>query len=299
MRHFFILPLCLLALACQSNQYVTRDQLKQLIELPPADDPQLSVKHQKQVSDLVLAAFTAPDPPARTAAALGTADHRLAPLTSALSAIDSAIEVCARNLANADTTAYKASYAASDPRGPACFHLDFTQGATENTGRQLDLAIMGQSLFKVKLLNSSGDFAYTRNGNFFVNHKGELTLGMGDGYPLLPPMVIPKGVTDITISQDGLVQVSKAGSGTVQTIGQFTLFQFVNPNDLTPLGGSLYLQSPMSGTPTAAKPGENGAGQVLQGFLENSNVDPVRERLRIRFLQNWRNTILRAVDDAK
>ena len=300
MRHLFILPLCLLAFACQSNQYITQDQLKRLTELPPADDPQLSVKHQKQVSDLVLAAFTAPDPPARAAAALGTTDQRLVPLTSALSAIDAAIEVCARNLANADTTAYKASYAASDPRGTPCFRLDFTQGSMENTGRQLDLGIQGQGFFRVKILPSIGEgFGYTRNGNFFVNRDGQLVLGMGDGYMLEPKIVIPKGVTEIAISQDGLVQVNKAGQIGPSTVGQLELFQFVNPQGLNPLGGSLYTQTDSTGPAVQSKPGEDGAGQVLQGFLENSNVDPMRERLRIRFLQNWRNTILRAVDDAK
>jgi flagellar basal body rod protein FlgG len=300
MRRLLVAPLCLMVFACQSSRYVTQDQLKELTALPAPYDPQLSVSHQKQVNDLVLAAFTAPDPPVRTAAALGTTDQRLAPLTAALSAIDRAVEICARNLANADTTAYKASYAASEPGGMPYFRIDFTQGSMENTGRQLDLGITGQGFFKLKLSNSeSGGFAYTRNGNFFVNKSGELTLGMGDGYRLVPSIVVPKGVTDISISQDGLVQVTKAGSGSIQTIGQFTLFQFMNPQDLNHLGGSLYTQSESSGPPIESKPNENGAGEVLQGFLESSNVDPTRERLRIRFLQNWRNTILRAVDDAK
>ena len=85
----------------------------------------------------------------------------------------------------------------------------------ENTGRQLDVGIQGQGFFKVKILDSIGDGSgYTRNGNFFVNKDGELVLGMGDGYRLIPPITIPTGATDITISQDGTGRVIKAGQTT-------------------------------------------------------------------------------------
>jgi flagellar basal-body rod protein FlgG len=46
---------------------------------------------------------------------------------------------------------------------------------------------------------------------------------------------------------------------------------------LTLLGGSLYQETDASGPPIEGKPGENGSGQILQGFLEASNVDPVKE----------------------
>jgi flagellar basal-body rod protein FlgG len=60
-------------------------------------------------------------------------------------------------------------------------------------------------------------------------------------------------------------------------VGQLEIFQFVNPQGLNLLGGSIYTQTDSSGQPIQSKPGENGAGQVLQGFLESSNVDPVKE----------------------
>ena len=113
-------------------------------------------------------------------------------------------------------------------------------------------------------------------GNFFVNHDGQLVLGMGDGYKLEPGIFVPKGVTDVSISQDGVVEVVRAGTNAKQRIGQIELSQFVNPQGLSPLAGSLYLQTSLSGSPSPSKPGENDAGQVLQGFLESSNVDPNR-----------------------
>ena len=58
----------------------------------------------------------------------------------------------------------------------------------------------------MKVLSTLGDgTAYTRNGQFFVNNQNQLVVGMGDGYELDPPLTIPTGVTNIQISQDGIL----------------------------------------------------------------------------------------------
>jgi flagellar basal-body rod protein FlgG len=223
-----------------------------------------------------------------------------------LRALSTRIDVVANNLANAETTAFKRSrtnfedlfYLALKQPGTTSANgdispsgiyvglgvrvsntqLDTEQGSLENTGRQLDVAISGQGFFKVKILDTISDgTGYTRNGNFFVNRDGDLVVGMGDGYKLEPKITIPKGTTDISISADGNVEVIKAGSNAKQKVGQLAINQFVNPQGLNLLGGSIYTQTEASGPPLESKPGENGAGQVLQGFLESSNVDPVKE----------------------
>lgn len=223
-----------------------------------------------------------------------------------LRALSTRIDVVANNLANAETTAFKRSRvnfedlpylcleqpgttAANGDVSPAGTYvglgvrisntqLDLEQGSLENTGRQLDVGISGQGFFKIKILPSIGDgFGYTRNGNFFVNKDGELVLGMGDGYKVEPKITIPKGTTEISISQDGRVEVLVAGSKNKQSVGQMQLYQFINPQGLNLLGGSIYTETESSGQAQESKPGENGAGQVLQGFLEASNVDPVKE----------------------
>jgi flagellar basal-body rod protein FlgG len=223
-----------------------------------------------------------------------------------LRALSTRIDVVANNLANAETTAFKRSRtnfedlyylalkqpgttAANGDVSPAGIYvglgvrvsntqLDTEQGSLESTGRQLDVGISGQGFFKVKILDAVGDgYGYTRNGNFFVNKDGELVLGMGDGYKLEPKITIPRGVTDIAISQDGRVEVVQAGSNRKVNVGQLQVFQFVNPQGLNMLGGSIYTQTESSGNPLESRPGDNGAGQVLQGFLESSNVDPVKE----------------------
>ena len=223
-----------------------------------------------------------------------------------LRALSTRIDVVANNLANAETTAFKRSRVnfedlmylqlkqpgttnASGEISPAGIavglgtrisntQIDLEQGSLENTGRQLDTGIQGNGFFKVKILDSIGDgFGYTRNGNFFVNANGDLVLGMGDGYRVQPPITIPQGVTDISISQDGTVEVLKAGAAAKTTVGQLKLTQFVNPQGLKQLGGSIFIPSEASGKPQDTNPGENGSGTILQGFLEGSNVDPVKE----------------------
>lgn len=223
-----------------------------------------------------------------------------------LRALSTRIDVVANNLANAETTAFKRSRvnfedlmylmlkqpgttnAAGEVSPSGIFvglgtrvsntQLDLEQGSLESTGRQLDVGISGQGFFKVKIMDSIGDgTGYTRNGNFFVNNEGELVLGMGDGYKLIPPIDIPAGTTDISIATDGTVEVLKAGGATKTKVGQLQLSNFVNPNGLKLLGGSIYIETDASGPAADGNPGEDGLGTVVQGFLEASNVDPVKE----------------------
>jgi flagellar basal body rod protein FlgG len=304
MRLILLAPLCLLALGCQqSSHYVTRDELRDLLAVPPTPGGEIGLgaeDRRQRIELLVGETFAAPEAGTRAAAALAAATDRTTQLNAALTAIDMSFNVCASNLANLETTAYKASYAAREATGTPVFRTNFEQGGAMNTGRQLDLMISGQGFFKVKIQDSIGDgFAYTRNGNFFVNRDGEMVLGMGDGYKLEPKITVPTGVTDISISSDGNVEVIRSGKNTKQMIGRIQLHQFMNPEGLNLLSGSLYTQTEQAGPPIESRPGENGAGQVLQGYLEGSNVDANKERLRMRFLQNWRAMILKVIDEMK
>jgi flagellar basal-body rod protein FlgG len=223
-----------------------------------------------------------------------------------LRALSTRIDVVANNLANAETTAFKRSRVnfedlmylqlkqpgvtnAAGDLTPAGIYvglgtrisntqIDVEQGSLENTGRPLDVGIEGNGFFKVKILDSIGDgFGYTRNGNFFVNNEGDLVLGLGDGYKLVPPIQIPTGTTDISISESGLVEIRRAGEDRTTQVGQLEITQFINPQGLRLLGGSIYVGTEASGEPITGKPGEDGAGVILQGYLESSNVDPVKE----------------------
>ncbi len=223
-----------------------------------------------------------------------------------LRALSTRIDVVANNLANAETTAFKRSRlnfedlfyltlkqpgtvnAAGDVSPAGIFvglgtkisnsQLDLDQGSLENTGRPLDVGIQGTGFFKVKILNSvSNGVGYTRNGNFFVNKNGELVLGMGDGYKLVPPVNVPANASDVTISQDGRIDVLLPGQTVKTNVGAIKLTSFINPQGLQLQGGSIYTETDSSGPPVDVTPGDGGTGQLLQGFLEGSNVDPVKE----------------------
>jgi flagellar basal-body rod protein FlgG len=223
-----------------------------------------------------------------------------------LRALSTRIDVVANNLANAETTAFKrsrvnfedlmyltlkqpgAQTAQGDIAPAGIFvglgtkisntQIDLEQGSLESTNRPLDVGIQGPGFFRVKILNSIGNGeAFTRNGNFFVNKDGQLVLGMGDGYKLEPPINVPNNTTELSISLDGEVTALVAGQTAKKKIGNLELNTFVNPQGLQLLGGSLYQETEASGQPIAGRPGENGTGQTLQGYLETSNVDPVKE----------------------
>ncbi len=223
-----------------------------------------------------------------------------------LRALSSRIDVVANNLANAETQGFKRQNVnfedlmylnykqpgVSDTAGnttPAGINvglgtkisntqLDMTQGSLENTGQPLDVAIQGDGFFRVKILPTIGDgTGYTRSGSFNLNKDGELVLGIGDGYRLVPAIKIPKGASGVSISQDGNVTYTPQGSNQTANAGQLQLTQFVNPQGLNLQGGNIYTETEASGTPLTGNPGENGSGQLQQNYLETSNVDPVKE----------------------
>src|SRR4051795_134391 len=166
-----------------------------------------------------------------------------------LRALSTRIDVVANNLANAETTAFKrsrvnfedlfylqvkqpgTSNSAGEPSPAGIFvglgtkiantQLDLEQGSLEDTRRDLDVSISGDGFFKVKVLDSVGDgFAYTRNGNFFQNNKGEMVLGVGDGYKLEPPITLPPNATEIAIGRSGIIEYIQPGSSAKKQAGQ-------------------------------------------------------------------------------
>lgn len=148
-----------------------------------------------------------------------------------------------------------------------------TQGSPTQTGNQYDVAINGTGYFQVLL--PSGEIAYTRAGNFSPNANGQLVTT--DGYLVQPQITIPQGTTAVAISPSGQVQATVAGQTAPQVVGQLTLATFLNEGGLEATGNNLYLQTAASGAPTLGNPNENGVGQLIQGSIEASNVDPVTE----------------------
>lgn len=147
------------------------------------------------------------------------------------------------------------------------------QGNVLQTGNKFDLALQGDGYFVIQ--NPDGTESYTRAGNFSVSPDGQLVTE--DGYIVSPGIAIPEEAVDVTISAVGMVQARIAGEVEYQELGQVDLARFINPAGLDAIGDNLFLETPSSGPANLGTPGALGFGTVLQGFLENSNVNAVNE----------------------
>ncbi len=220
-----------------------------------------------------------------------------------MQAMETKLDVIANNLANNATTGFKKDRAnfedllyrqhklpgAQDADGNftatgvevglgvrvSSTQSDFDQGALQQTGNPLDIAIEGEGFFAVQ---TSEGTVYTRAGNLNMNADGELVLGSATlGYRIEPNITIPPDATDISISGDGVVSVRQPGVDGLQQIGNMLLTTFANPDGLMKLGDNLYAESTASGTPIEGQPGLQGVGRLSQGALEASNVDATTE----------------------
>ncbi len=148
-----------------------------------------------------------------------------------------------------------------------------SQGNLTQTDNRYDLAINGDGLFRIEL--PDGTDAYSRAGNFQVNADGQLVTD--DGYAVQPGIVIPGEATDVSINQQGQVEVSIAGQTAPTVVGQLELARFVNQAGLELLGDNLLAETAASGPATLGQPGQAGFGVLMQGFVETSNVNAVQE----------------------
>ncbi|OFX24435.1 MAG: flagellar basal body rod protein FlgG [Anaeromyxobacter sp. RBG_16_69_14] len=213
------------------------------------------------------------------------------------------MDVISNNLANASTTGFKKTRAefedllsdtirgasAPDARGggnPTPLQVglgvrtgsttrSFGQGELSNTQNPTDLAIQGSGFFRVQL--PSGDFGYTRAGNFSLDATGRLVTQHGE--VVEPGITVPPDATAITIKPDGTVTATLAGRPDPSELGQIELYTFTNPAGLSSTGNNLFVQTVGSGDAQRARPGEQGAGTLAQGMLEGANVKAVEEMI--------------------
>jgi flagellar basal-body rod protein FlgG len=97
------------------------------------------------------------------------------------------------------------------------------------------------------------------------------------GYAVQPAITIPQNATSITINGQGQVSATVPGSTTPTVLGQLGLTRFVNKAGLQAIGDNLFTETPASGTPQDGTPSTDGYGDLLQGSLEQANVEAVSE----------------------
>jgi flagellar hook protein FlgE len=167
-----------------------------------------------------------------------------------------------------------------------------TQGSLQTTGRPLDLSISGDGFFVLGKSNfttgSTGpiiDEVYTRAGNFYLDVNGNIVNAdglyvaavtkdaSGNVTGVHAPINIPTDAKSFSIGSDGTVTYVDV-SGNLQTAGQIAIAKFPNPDGLEKRGANNFKDTKNSGLPqydTAG--GTKGAGTIVAGTLEMSNVD--------------------------
>ena len=151
------------------------------------------------------------------------------------------------------------------------------QGNMITTQNALDVAINGDGFFQV--LQPDGTMAYTRDGGFKLSPTGQVVTA--NGSLLQPALTVPPTTSAITFGADGTVTVQLTGVAAPQVLGNIQLARFANPAGLASLGQNLLSATGASGQVQQLKPGTSGAGQLMQGALEASNVNVVEEMVNM------------------
>lgn len=190
------------------------------------------------------------------------------------------LEAQANNIANASTTGFKAerlvySSFEAEKKGESdkqnlvagvstSSGIDFTGGSIQQTGRSLDVAIEGDAFLQIQTprgprLTRAGNLSLNQNGQL-VTKNGDLVVGNNGA------ITIPQPGGELSIGEDGSLSVGG------QIFDKLKLVRFNNPAAaLTKEGDSLFLAS---GT---EQPQENVNSKVVQGALENSNINSISE----------------------
>ncbi|HHU75560.1 MAG TPA: flagellar hook-basal body protein [Firmicutes bacterium] len=163
------------------------------------------------------------------------------------------------------------------------------QGSPAYTGRNLDLAILGEGFFRV--IRPDGNYAYTRDGGFSLDREGNLTLP--GGIRLDPPLNLQEqdgkiDLSSLSVTPEGIIfapslvdraeepaylESDDAFAAGMVRLGEIRLYRFINPESLSHIGNNLYFPSQASGPPVEGLPGSGEFGHLGQSYLENSNVD--------------------------
>ena len=203
---------------------------------------------------------------------------------SSQAALRRQMDIVAHNIANMNTTAFKAEkmmfieHVVKSQGGERIFGdqvtyvrdiatvRDVSEGSLIKTGNQLDLAIRGQGYFVVE--TEFGE-RYTRNGRFRLDDTGQLV--NNEGFPLPSeggqPFFLSPEDNEVTISRDGTLSTENGELGRVRVVG------FENDQELEALADGLYT--------TNADPDDVERPEVVQGMLESSNVNAIIELARM------------------
>jgi flagellar hook protein FlgE len=226
---------------------------------------------------------------------------------SGLKTYAEAMSIVSDNVANANTTGYKAnrprfgdlvsgylSTQSTDTErqgsGSSLLGVEtnFSQGSFLTTESWSDLAISGKGFFSVKQLgtdgaSTTGNTYYTRDGSFHVSSLGYLVNGQGyavlgsDGNMIKVDDPTTPVYSSFGVSADGIINGIPIAGGAPVTVGTLRISSFPNQDSLIRQGGNLYQAGPESGTVIDGTANTGVNGMILDGNIEASNVDLATE----------------------
>lgn len=218
-----------------------------------------------------------------------------------LRAQEQALGITANNIANLNTPGFKRARVrfgellspapagdvltrtlSSEASGVAALGADrvMNQGDLRATGEAMDLAIQGGGFLEV--LGPEGQSLLWRGGTMTVGPDG--LLGAGDGFPLRALITVPAGASQLRIAADGTVSAVVGGDEAATELGRLDLVSTADPDALEPIGAGLWRAAPGQALTTLA-PGEEGAGLIVQGAVESSNVALSEEMVALMVMQ--------------
>jgi flagellar basal-body rod protein FlgF/flagellar basal-body rod protein FlgG len=210
-----------------------------------------------------------------------------------------ALDIAATNLANAQTPGYRAEqeYFRSVLLGPDAEdsqlgqavnnfgllggdRLILAQGALNQTGNPLDLAIQGEGFFMVQSPNGS---RYTRDGGFHRSPAGLLVTAAGEPVLSAAGKLIPVPPGEVSVGADGALSVA---GGVVATGGGYS---FPAGTQLTPEGANRYV------APEGAEPALARNAAIHQGTIEAANQDTIQGTLDMTVIQRQAEMMQKAL----
>lgn len=210
------------------------------------------------------------------------------------------MDTVANNLANMNTPAFKAenmmfrdyvmkSRAADRPFGDriaysqdVSVYRNMTEGALSQTGNPLDVAVKGEGYMVVDTPQGP---RYTRNGHLRLDESGQVVTA--EGFPILStsdqPFFLAPNEQSVTIASDGTVSTENG------QVGKIRVVKFENEQQLKKVAGGLFQSE--SDAQDVERP------QVVQGMIEESNVQPVVEMTKMIQIQRSYESVQRMIEN--
>jgi flagellar basal-body rod protein FlgF len=210
-----------------------------------------------------------------------------------------ALDTAAANLANSQTPGYRAEreFFRSELLGPDAMdsqlgqtvnnygllggdRVSLSQGALQQTGNPLDLAIEGEGFFEVQ---TARGLRFTRDGSFHRSQGGTLVTSAGEPVLSATGKAIPVPPGEVSLGADGVLSVA---GGAVAVVGVFT---FASGTQLKPEGANRYV------APDGSKAVISTNAAIHQGAIESANQDAVQGTLDLLVMQRQAEMMQRAL----